>query len=146
MDNRSILEVIKDQYNLKEIKPGEYSPLSLAFIGDSVFDVIVKTVVVERGNCQANKLHMKTSRIVKAESQAKIIDYLRNEGLLSEEEQNMYRRGHNAKSNTKAKNASYSDYSKATGLECLIGYLYLCGRTERAVELARIGMEYLESK
>lgn len=146
MDNKSVLDVLNEQFNMKDIKPGEYSPLSLAFIGDSVFDLIVKTVVVERGNCQANKLHLKTSKIVKAQSQAMIIKYLQDNELLTSEEQMIYRRGHNAKSYTKAKNASYSEYSKATGFECLIGYLYLSNRMDRAIEIAQIGVDYIEKQ
>ena len=76
---------------------------------------------------------------MKAQAQAEMIDVLLE--TLSEEEQNVYRRGRNAKSYTMAKNATMKDYRKATGFEALMGYLYLCGRTERMVELIREGME-----
>ena len=90
---------------------------------NSVFDIVIKTVIVEQANCPVNLLHKKTSMFVKAETQAQMVEELLS--LLSEEEQNIVRRGRNAKSYTTAKNASVSDYRKATGLEALIGYLYL---------------------
>ena len=134
-----MLGTIKKQFELEGADPGQYSPLALAFIGDSVFDLVVKTVMVEKANCPANVLHKKTSGIVKAGSQAKMVQWFLNNDLLSEEEQAIYRRGRNAKSPTTAKNASVSDYRMATGLEALIGYLYLCNRTDRLVELIKAG-------
>lgn len=135
----SILSNITRQFELTDTDPAGYSPLALAFIGDSVFDLVVKTVMVEKANWPANVLHKKTSGIVKAGSQAKMVQWFLNNDLLSEEEQAIYRRGRNAKSPTTAKNASVSDYRMATGLEALIGYLYLCNRTDRLVELIKAG-------
>ena len=140
----SILENIKEQFGLDSVDPNRYSPLSLAFIGDSVFDIVVKTVVVERGNAPVTKLHKRASDIVKAGAQADMLDLIYD--VLSEEEQNIYRRGRNAKPYTKAKNFSYAVYCKATGLEALIGYLYLLGRTERLVELIKLGMDALSDR
>jgi len=139
----SILDEINRQFGLKRVTPNNYSPLNLAYIGDSVFDVIVKTVMVERGNTQVNKLHQATSKIVKAVSQAKMYDAIKES--LTEEEANIMRRGRNAKPYTKAKNASYSEYCKATGIEALTGYLYLQGKTERMVELVKLGIDCLET-
>lgn len=139
-----IITEIHSQFELKSIDPNTYSPLNLAYIGDSVFDVVVKTVMVGRGNCPVNKLHNRTSEIVKAVSQAKIVDFLKDK--LTEEEANILRRGRNAKPYTKAKNASYGEYCKATGLEALTGYLYLKGETNRLVELIKMSMDYLEKK
>ncbi|HCM91988.1 MAG: ribonuclease III [Lachnospiraceae bacterium] len=137
----SILENIKDKFGLADIDANGYSPLTLAFIGDSVFDLVVKTVVVERANRSANILHRKTSRIVRAQSQAQMVKWFIEKGILSDEELAIYKRGRNAKSPTTAKNASVGDYRKATGLEALIGYLYLKNRTSRIVELIKTGME-----
>ena len=137
----SILDNIREQFVLKDIEPSQYSPLALAFIGDSVFDLVVKTVLVERANCPANVLHRRTSGIVKAQSQAKMAQWFIDNDILTEEEHNIYRRGRNAKSATTAKNASVADYRKATGVEALIGYLYLLNRTERLVELIKTGMD-----
>lgn len=134
-----LLTTINDVFSQKKVRPNEYSPLTLAFIGDSVFDVIIKSVMVERANCQVNKLQTRTSKIVKATSQALMVDALKDE--LTEEEVTILRRGRNAKPYTKAKNASYGEYCKATGLEALVGYLYLKGETERLVKLVKIALD-----
>lgn len=94
---------------LKEVSPRQLSPLVLAYIGDSIFDLVVKTMIVTKGNTQVNKMNRVASSIVKAESQSKMIGYL--EDKLTEEEESVYKRGRNAKSYTSAKNASISDYS-----------------------------------
>ena len=139
---KPILLTVNEIFNSKEVRPNEYSPLALAFIGDSVFDLVIKSVIVEKANCQVNKLQNKTSKIVRATTQALIVDALKEE--LSEEGANIYRRGRNAKPYTKAKNASYSEYCKATGLEALVGYLYLKGDTERLIALIKTGLENAE--
>lgn len=139
---KPILLTVNEIFNSKEVRPNEYSPLALAFIGDSVFDLVIKSVIVEKANCQVKKLQNKTSKIVRATTQALIVDALKDE--LSEEEANIYRRGRNAKPYTKAKNASYSEYCKATGLEALVGYLYLKGETKRLVSLIKLGLENAE--
>ena len=139
---KPILLTVNEIFNSKEFRPNEYSPLALAFIGDSVFDLVIKSLIVEKANCQVNKLQNKTSKIVRATTQALIVDALKD--VLTEEEANIYRRGRNAKPYTKAKNASYSEYCKATGLEALVGYLYLKGDTERLIALIKTGLENAE--
>ena len=139
---KPILLTVNEIFNSKEVRQNEYSPLALAFIGDSVFDLVIKSVIVEKANCQVNKLQNKTSKIVRATTQALIVDALKD--VLTEEEANIYRRGRNAKPYTKAKNASYSEYCKATGLEALVGYLYLKGDTERLIALIKTGLENAE--
>lgn len=94
--------------------------------------------MVERGNEPANKLHRKTVTYVKAQTQAAMIEALIEE--LTEEELTVYKRGRNAKSYTSAKNASIGDYRKATGLEALMGYLYLQDNLPRIIELMQIGL------
>lgn len=131
----SIDSYIKEQFALPDVDIRTYSPLTLAYIGDGVFDLIVRSVVVGKGNTRANRLHQRTSQIVKARTQAQIIAYL--EPQLTAEEADIYRRGRNAKSPTMAKNATVADYRKATGLEALVGYLYLTDRFERLVELIK---------
>lgn len=140
----TILDAIKREFDCKETDIKTYSPLTLAYIGDAIYDLIVRTIVVERGNKSANDLHKRTVKYVNARVQAKMIDAL--EGELTEEETAIYHRGRNAKSYTAAKNASIIEYRKATGLEALYGYLYLRGQQERLLYLireaiARIGME-----
>lgn len=138
-EDLSFLSMINKTFAVKEVDVRAYSPLTLAYIGDAIYDVIIRTVVVERSNRPANELHKRTSSFVKAQTQAAIIDVLLP--LLSEEEEAVYKRGRNAKSYTSAKNASIGDYRKATGFEALVGYLYLQDKTERVLELVKEGLE-----
>lgn len=140
----TILEAIRRDFDCCEIDIRTYSPLTLAYIGDAIYDLVIRTIVVERGNTSANNLHKKAVRYVNAGAQAQMIEALQEE--LSEEERTIYKRGRNAKSYTTAKNASVIDYRKATGFEALCGYLYLTGRQERMLSLikiaiARVGLE-----
>ena len=141
----NMLDLIKEQFALSGTNPGLYSPLTLAFIGDSVFGMIVKSVAVLEGNCPANELDKKAVRYVKASAQAGMVDYLLEQNLLTQEEEDIVRRGRNAKSSSTAKNASVGDYRKATGLEALVGYLYLSGRCERCIEIIKAGITAVES-
>ena len=120
-------------FGCRQVNLKTYSPLTLAYIGDAVFDLIIRTVVVERSNRPANKLHHETVRFVSAKAQAKFIDSVEKE--LTPEEEAVYHRGRNATSYTSAKNASIVEYRKATGLEALFGYLYLADRMDRVLEL-----------
>ena len=135
---KNIDSYIKEQFEIPPVDVKTYSPLTLAYMGDGVFDLIIRSVVVGKGNTKASQLHLRTSQIVKAHSQAVLIETL--VPYLTEEEMDVYRRGRNAKSPTMAKNASMSDYRKATGLEALIGYLYVTDQFERAVEIVRLGL------
>ena len=141
---KGIETYIKEQFDVPEVDIRTYSPLTLAYIGDGVFDLVIRSVVVGKGNTKANQLHDRTSQIVKAHTQAEIIEYLQEQ--LTEEEADVYRRGRNAKSPTMAKNATMADYRKATGLEALVGYLYLTDRFERLVSLIRIAADGLGLK
>ncbi len=132
-----MLDAIKEDFALTGDDPGQYSPLSLAFIGDSVYGAVIKTVVVLEGNCPANTLDHKAVRYIKAVSQAKVADEMLANDTFSEEESKIYRRGRNAKSPTTAKNAPVGDYRKATGFEAVIGYLYLQGKMDRVLELIK---------
>ena len=137
----SLLDLIKQSFELKEVDIRAYSPLTLAYIGDCVYDLVIRTVVVERGNEPANKLHKKTVAYVKAQTQASMIEALLP--YLTEEEEAVYKRGRNAKSYTSAKNASIGDYRKATGMEALVRYLYLTGQEARIMELIKTGLKEL---
>ena len=137
-------ESLNGLFNPEEIDVRTYSPLTLAFMGDAVFELMARTLVVTESNTAPEKLHKRTTRLVKAEAQAAMGHGLWDE--LSEEEQAVYRRGRNAQSYTHAKNASVSDYRHATGLEALFGYLYLSGRQERMVELMKRCVEILEEE
>lgn len=137
---QNLTESIKNVLGLKEISPAQLSPLVLAYIGDSIFDLIIKTYLLDtKGNMQVNKLNRFASNIVKAQSQSEMIGII--EPLLSTAEEAVYKRGRNAKSYTSAKNASISDYRRATGFEALMGYLYLEGEYERMVQLIKAGLD-----
>ena len=132
---------IKEQFGIKDVDIRTYSPLTLAYIGDGIFDIVIRSVVVGKGNTKASQLHKHTSSIVKAHTQAVMIEAL--EPHLTKEEADIYRRGRNAKSPTMAKNATMADYRKATGLEALMGYLYLSDDFERVVELTKLGVQLI---
>ena len=142
LDN-DLVKCIYEGLDMKHTDPSQLSPLVLAYIGDSIYDLVIKTWVIEQGNMQVNKMNRAASSIVKAESQSKMIGYL--EDKLTEEEGSVYKRGRNAKSYTSAKNASISDYRRATGFEALMGYLYLSGQYERMCELIKDALDWLEN-
>ena len=133
------LSFFKEAFKLKDVDAGMYSPLVLAYVGDAVYEIMIRTKVVNGGNVQVNKLHKLSASLVKAETQAKMILALQEE--LTEEEIAVYKRGRNAKSFSMAKNASMKDYRMATGFEALVGYLYLTERMERLAELVSHGLE-----
>jgi ribonuclease-3 family protein len=116
----------------------------LAYIGDGIYDLIIRTIVVKQGNSQPNKLHKKTSALVKAGAQAEMMERILP--VLSEEETAIYKRGRNAKSYTMAKNATMLDYRKATGFEALMGYLYLKEDWQRLMDLVKLGLDKGETK
>ena len=116
----------------------QYSPLTLAYIGDAAYELVVRTVLVSRANTQVNKLHHAASNLVKAETQSRMIDVL--EPHFTPEEEHIYKRGRNAKSYTSAKNASITDYRRATGFEAVMGYLYLKGEFTRMLDLIKLGI------
>ena len=118
-----------------DIHAAQRSPLNLAYVGDSVMDLIVRTELVSSGNEPVHVLHRKASAIVNAANQSRMAGAL--EPLFTEEEAAVYRRGRNAKAATHAKNASIQDYRRATGLEAVFGYLYLKGDYARLMELYR---------
>ncbi len=140
-ESLTLLGQIKQAFDCKEQDVRAYSPLTLAYIGDAIYDLVIRSVVVERANRSANDLHKKTTRYVKAEAQAKMILALLEE--LTLEEEAVYKRGRNAKSYTTAKNASMSDYRKATGFEALMGFLYLTGQMDRLLYLVKRGIELI---
>lgn len=139
MEESMILSQIKQVFDCGKQDIRTYSPLTLAYIGDGVYELIIRTVVVERANRNVNDLNRIAVRYVKASAQAEIIEAL--QPFLTEEEAEIYKRGRNAKPHSAAKNASLSDYHKATGFEALIGYLYLADRTDRVLELVKKGVE-----
>lgn len=120
------------------------SPLSLAFLGDAVYSLIIRTSVLEKGNRQAQKLHNETTRLVRAQKQAAIGRSIYD--LLTSEEKKVYRRGRNSHPMHHAKGASLEEYLQATALETLCGYLYLQGRTQRLMDLLRTGLQMTQRR
>ena len=113
----------------------------LAYLGDAVYELAIRTLVVNEGNRQVNKMHKESASLVKAGTQMEFLLAIEDE--LTEEEKSVYRRGRNAKSVTMAKHATMKEYRMATGFEALIGYLYLQGRLERLAELLGLGLDRL---
>lgn len=144
-EERTLLEfaaLFKELYHIGKQDIRSYSPLTLAYLGDAVFELIVRSYVVGQGNTQAEKLHKHTSTIVNAAAQSDLIRVIEED--LTTEEAEVYKRGRNARSYTKAKNASTSDYRRATGLEALIGWLFLEEKYERLISLVQQGLSRLE--
>lgn len=121
-------------------KAGLYSPLVLAYIGDSVYEVFTRKRVLDiNPNLPAHKLHKENVKYVKAKAQSDAMEKL--EPILTEQELAIYKRGRNAKSGTVPKNADLTDYRRATGFESLIGFLELSGQNERLLEIMEIAFE-----
>lgn len=138
----SMIAQIHKEFGENDTDIRTYSPLTLAYIGDAVFEIVIRTLIVEKGQRAANTLHKHTTKLVCAQTQAKMAESVYE--LLSEKEQDIYRRGKNTKINSSAKNASLSDYRKATGFEALCGYLFLMDDTKRVTELIKKAIELLD--
>ncbi len=136
---KSLREEVLEAFPQKEVDIRTYSPLSLAFLGDGVYSLIVRTMAISKGNRQAEKLHNDTRKYVSAQAQARIGDAIQE--LLTEEEARIYRRGRNSNPYHHAKNATLEEYLKATALETLCGYLYLKDDTARFLELMKAGIQ-----
>ena len=136
------LKVIADSFPLDAQKVKTYSALSFAYIGDSVYDLIIRTMITTRGNTKPNKYHSRVIGYVNAAAQTRMMEKIKP--YLNEEEKVMFRRGKNAKPASCAKNQTHHDYRIATGFETLIGYLYLTGKMERIME--RRGIPWMERK
>nr|WP_177297273.1 ribonuclease III domain-containing protein [uncultured Blautia sp.] len=132
------LKELKDLFHLEDQDIRSYSPLTLAYIGDGVYELIIRTILVKKGNCPVNRLHRKASSLVKAAAQSGIMEVI--EEKLTPEELSVYRRGRNAHSPTMAKHATMADYRRATGFEALMGYLYLKEEYARMIALIRMGI------
>ena len=132
------ISYMKELFPLKDQDIRSYSPLTLAYIGDGVYELVIRTILVKKGNCPVNRMHKKASSLVKASAQSAIMEKI--EDQLTEEEHAVYRRGRNAHSPTMAKHATMADYRRATGFEALIGYLYLSEEYTRMLDLIRMGI------
>ena len=143
-DAKGVFSAIRERFGIHDVDIRTYSPLTLAFIGDGIYDIVIRSLVVGMGNTKAGQLHQHTSQLVKAHSQSVMMEYILP--VLSEEEEAVYKRGRNAKSPTMAKHATMGDYRRATGFEALMGYLYLEDKFERILDLVEIGLKGLEAE
>ena len=131
---------IREAFGLKAANPARIPTLSLAYLGDAVFEVVVRTVLLEEKSGSNGALFTRSLPYVSAVGQAKMTEA--SLPLLDEEEAAAFRRGKNAKPEHGAKNASSREYHLATGLEALVGYLYITGREDRLIILIKTGMAY----
>ena len=122
-------------------RAAQYSPLVLAYIGDGVYEMYIRLMLVEKGNMPVHKLHRQATGYVKANAQSTMVAHIYEQ--LTEKERQIYKRGRNAKSGTSPKNADIQDYRRATGFEALLGYLYLIGETARIEKLVGLGVDSL---
>lgn len=136
----SIFQTVESAFRDKEEKnPSLMHALNLAYIGDTVFDLYIRSYLVTHSEGNAHSLHLRASKIVCAAGQAEA--FHRIEDKLTEQELAVFKRGRNAHSGTVPKNAHLSDYRIATGMEALIGFLYLSSQDERLTELINFIME-----
>lgn len=111
--------------------------LALAYMGDAVYEVYIREYLLDKGDTKPNFLHHKATDYVSAKAQAGLVQQMLDESLLTDEEITYFKRGRNAKSHSKAKNADRSTYSKSTGFESLFGYLYLTKQVDRLAEIVQ---------
>ncbi|MBO4697767.1 MAG: ribonuclease III [Lachnospiraceae bacterium] len=128
-----LTSLIRERFGYAEIDAKQYSPLTLAFVGDAVYSLLIRTKLLCERELTVNHLHKHAADEVKAEAQKDLMNAMLPR--LTEEEMTVFKRGRNAKSYTVAKHASVTDYRIATGFEALLGFLYLNGRTDRIMEL-----------
>ena len=128
----------RETFGLEAVDLKTYSPLTLAYIGDAVYELVIRSIIVEKGNAPVNKLHKRSSQLVKAKSQAEAAVKLMD--VFTEEELAVYKRGRNTRSHTMAKNADMMDYRMATGFEAVMGYLHLKQDYARIIELVHMGI------
>lgn len=141
MNKNQFLDDIHNLFQISQKEINSYSPLTLAYLGDAVFEIIIRTIIVEKKSGTVKSLHRQSSDLVNAKAQAELISRIMN--TLTEQEISIYKRGRNAKSHSVAKNADIHDYRSATGFETLMGYLYLNGEMERLLELIQHGLAEL---
>lgn len=130
---------LKEQFALGDVDIRTFSPLTLAYIGDAAYELVIRTVLVLGGNTSVNEFHRRASRLVRASAQSEMMNVL--EPLLGEDELHVYRRGRNAHPATTARHATVVEYRRATGFEALMGYLYLKEDWNRMIDLVRTGVE-----
>ena len=140
-----IFKLYKEKLSLKAVDVQTTSPLILAYIGDCLYDLAVREYVVSNFPGVVNAVNQKKTTFVCAHAQSEIMGFLIGQGVLTDEEMSVYRRGRNQKSATHSKNSSIQEYRRATGFEALIGYLYLTEQYERMIDLEARGITHLQA-
>ncbi len=136
---KDVLASVRDGFGFKGPDPAGLPGLALAYIGDCIYELVIRTMLLGSGITHVSELHKKASSHVKAAAQKEM--FFKIEEMLTEEEMAVFKRGRNVKSSSTAKNADVVDYRIATGFEALMGFLYLKGRYDRIVELVKTGLE-----
>ena len=132
--------------NQNTLNPLELNSLALAYMGDAVYEKYIRHHLLLKGAVKPNLLHRAATKFVSAKAQSKVIHSLLEDGVLSEEEQGVVRRGRNAKSGSVPKNTDVQTYRYSTAFEALIGYLFLSERKERMEELIAQAIDLIEEK
>ncbi len=140
----NFFESLDDMIKVSGGDINQYSPLVFAYMGDAVYELFVRTLIVGKGNGPVHKLHKQSVDLVKAKAQSDTIHRLMES--LSPDEQDVVRRGRNAKSATIPKNADVTEYRYATGFEALLGYLYLKKDYDRLIWLLKLSVTQEEEK
>jgi len=134
-----IISNMREDFDIKPMEVLNLQPLVLAYIGDAVYEAYIRTMLVINKKTNVNTLHKMSIKYVKAKAQSDIVHRIADK--LTQDEQDVVRRGRNAKSVTVPKNADITDYRYSTGYEALIGYLYLINNTQRLMEILRLSVE-----
>lgn len=129
-----MINVILKNLEIDKLPPEQYSSLTLAYLGDCIYELYVRSYLVKDGNENVNKLHKSATTYVCCKGQAEF--FRKIESMLSEKEMSVFKRGRNTKSHV-PKNSEMSDYRVATGVEALFGFLYLSGEEDRICDLLK---------
>ena len=139
-----ILTLIEKSFSFEKANLEDLTPLGMAFVGDAVGTLVIRTIAASDGPQRVEKLHRFSADLVSAAAQSQMMHAIQPN--LTEEEHSIYRRGRNQKPVTRARHQSVGDYRRATGFEALIGYLYLTHQHERLIELMKIGYETVKAQ
>lgn len=137
-----MLKSIEKHFDLTGKDPDQIGPLKLAYIGDAVYELIIRTILMDERDRSVKKMNKNAQKLVNATTQARIAEVIVPH--LSKSENAVYHRGRNAKTSSVSKHSDIHDYRIATGLEAVFGYWYLTGRTERAVDMLKNALIQLE--
>jgi len=142
IDNKEMLTAANNANIYSDKNNMMYSPAQLAYAGDAVYELLVRSHIIRNHDTNVNKMHRLSVKFVRADAQARLVSCLEDE--LTEEEKRIVKRGRNAKVTSSPKNAEMMNYRYATGFEALLGYLYLSNELDRLMELFGRIIEIIE--